>query len=131
MLNFIYNFRLQSDHNEDNSIEILEKWLLRTEPLYHSVRFQYDKSKKRRVNETSIVDWPVERYIDLIQMKEESLEAARKMWADYVFVSSKFFLLVILSNFEDSAFALIFIENLQTLNALTFFNLKHISDNYC
>lgn len=82
---------LITDHNEDNSQEILEVWLRRARSLYHSVYYQFDESEKLRKGETNLTHWPEERFLELIRMKEEALSFARRSWADYVFVSSKLF----------------------------------------
>lgn len=79
---------LVTDHNEDNSQEILEVWLRRTRNLYHSIHYHSDDSEKLRKGETNLTHWPEERFLELIRMKEEALEYARSSWADYVFVSS-------------------------------------------
>lgn len=77
-----------TDHNEDNSQEILEVWLKRARSLYHSVHYQYDDSEKIRKGETNLTHWPEERFLELIRMKEEALEVARQSWAERVMVSS-------------------------------------------
>lgn len=78
---------LVTDHNEDNTREILEIWLSRTRSLYHSVHYQYDESEKMRKGESNLTHWPEERFLDVIRMKEEALDNARKSWADFAFVS--------------------------------------------
>lgn len=80
---------LVTDHNEDNSQEILEVWLQRARTLYHSVHYQFDDSEKIRKGETNLTHWPEERFLELIRMKEDALDFGRRSWADYVFVSSK------------------------------------------
>jgi hypothetical protein len=78
---------LVTDHNEDNSREILEVWLSRAKNLYHSVHYQYDESEKMREGESNLTHWPEERFLDVIRMKEEALDHARNSWAEFVFVS--------------------------------------------
>lgn len=80
---------LVTDHNEDNSQEILEVWLERARTLYHSVHYQFDDSEKIRKGETNLTHWPEERFLELIRMKEDALDFGRRSWADYIFVSSK------------------------------------------
>lgn len=82
---------LVTDHNEDNSQEILEVWLRRARNLYHSVHYQFDDSEKLRKGETNLTHWPEERFLELIRIKEDALDFGRRSWADYVFVSSKYF----------------------------------------
>lgn len=76
-----------TDHNEDNSREILETWLAKVRSSYHSIRYQFDESgEKMRKSETNFTHWSNERFEDIIRMKEEALDYARRSWADYVLV---------------------------------------------
>lgn len=76
-----------TDHNEDNSREILESWLAKVRSSYHSIRYQFDDSgEKMRKSETNLTHWSHERFLDIIRMKEEALNYARRSWADYVLV---------------------------------------------
>lgn len=78
---------LVTDHNEDNSREILETWLAKVRSSYHSIRYQFDDSgEKMRKSETNLTHWSHERFLDIIRMKEEALNQARRSWADYVLV---------------------------------------------
>lgn len=78
---------MATDHNEDNSQEILEVWLLKARNSYHFIHYQFDDSEKNRKGETNLTHWPEERFLDVIRMKEEALEFSRKSWADFIFVS--------------------------------------------
>lgn len=76
-----------TDHNIDNSIEILNLWLEKVQKHYHKIHYQYDNSKKLRKSERNHTHWPDERFRDIIKMKENALDYARGLWADFVFVS--------------------------------------------
>jgi collagen beta-1,O-galactosyltransferase len=78
---------LTTDHNEDNSREILEVWLASVESFYHSIHYQFDDSAKIRKGESNLTHWPEERFREVIRIKERALDHARATWADYVFVS--------------------------------------------
>lgn len=78
--------RFRSDHNEDNTIEILHTWLYKNSQSYHHIDVEYKDDEGRRPSEISPTHWPDERHVDVIAMKEEALQYARKIWADYVFV---------------------------------------------
>lgn len=83
------SFYIHSDHNEDDSEDILAHWIERSaRHKYHDVKWIRGDAQggKRRANETSIFDWPEERFRALMQMKEEALVHARRIWADYVMV---------------------------------------------
>lgn len=54
---------------------------------YHNIDIEIEHDEVKRPNETSASHWPDERHIDVIRLKEEALEYARRMWVDYVFVS--------------------------------------------
>ncbi|CAD7080575.1 unnamed protein product [Hermetia illucens] len=75
---------IRSDHNEDRSIEILQKWVNRTSSSYHSVDFEFDSQPGGYQNESSPTDWPKERFKHLIYLKNKALERAQKMWADFI-----------------------------------------------
>uniref|UniRef100_A0A2M4ARY6 Putative glycosyltransferase 25 family member n=1 Tax=Anopheles triannulatus TaxID=58253 RepID=A0A2M4ARY6_9DIPT len=76
---------IRSDHNEDRSIEITKAWLKRTTALYHSVDFKYrTEPAGKRESEKTYTHWTEDRFADVIRLKEEALQTARKMWADYV-----------------------------------------------
>lgn len=80
--------RIRSDHNEDNSEKIVKTWLVEARSKYHNIEWDRGDGKdKRRENETSIFDWPEERFRAMMTMKEGALNYARDSWADYVFVS--------------------------------------------
>lgn len=75
-----------TDHNEDNSREILESWLKKVKNSYHSIHYQYDDGERLRKSESNLTHWSHERFLDIIRMKEEALDYARDSWVDYVFV---------------------------------------------
>lgn len=81
-------FRLRSDHNEDKTLDVLYQFLSTSASSYHHVDVEYDNNTLRRESETSKTHWSNERYLDVIQMKEEALNYGLKIWADYIFVSS-------------------------------------------
>lgn len=83
------NFRIRSDHNEDNTLQVIDTWLNSTRDLYHSVDYKFSTQPKRRKSETKFHHWTEERFDDVIKMKEEAIQKAKVMWADYVFVSDR------------------------------------------
>lgn len=88
MFHFI---RVRSDHNEDDTLNIIHNWFGSIDKSeYHEITFEYDAQEERRPSELSPFHWTPERHNDLIRLKEESLDYARHIWADYVFVSSHF-----------------------------------------
>ncbi|XP_055534935.1 glycosyltransferase 25 family member [Wyeomyia smithii] len=75
---------IRSDHNEDRSVEITKIWLKRTSRLYHSVDFGYRSDVEKRPDESSSTHWSESRFADVIRLKQEALDKARHMWADYI-----------------------------------------------
>lgn len=82
---YIYIFRIRCDHNNDNSIQVLQEWLEHSADLYHSVNYSFDDETSRYVNESSAYDWPASRFKHVIALKEEALQYARDIWADFIF----------------------------------------------
>uniref|UniRef100_A0A182SEL8 Glycosyltransferase 25 family member n=1 Tax=Anopheles maculatus TaxID=74869 RepID=A0A182SEL8_9DIPT len=76
---------IRSDHNEDRSIEITKAWLKRTSTLYHSVNFKYRSEQGKRESEKTSTHWNEDRFSDVIRLKQEALQTARTMWADFIF----------------------------------------------
>ena len=79
--------RFRSDHNEDNTIEIIDAWLNKVSNLYHEVNFKYESQPKIRQTEKTATDWPIERHKNVIDLKEEGLNYARQVWSDFVLVN--------------------------------------------
>ncbi|XP_032592323.1 glycosyltransferase 25 family member [Drosophila grimshawi] len=78
-------FWLRCDHNSDDTIQLLKQWLQHSGKLYHSINYAFNDDTTSYQKETSAYDWPVSRFKHLIALKEEALEYARNIWADYVF----------------------------------------------
>lgn len=81
---------LRSDHNVDNSIEIIETFLNHSSEKYHSVNYKGKSTpliNGTYFNQESVADWTLERFLHVIKLKQEGLDYGRKIWADFVFVS--------------------------------------------
>lgn len=82
-----FDYRIRSDHNEDNSVEILRKWISVVQHQYHSIHTEFLSSPPYRLSEEKgPAHWPPERFTHIIQLREEALSAGRNLWADYVWV---------------------------------------------
>ncbi|PSN54543.1 Glycosyltransferase 25 family member [Blattella germanica] len=76
---------IRSDHNEDNTLEILKLWLSTVEDTYHSINAELLSSPPERLpDEKGPAHWPTSRFTHIIQLREEALAAARQKWADYI-----------------------------------------------
>lgn len=51
------------------------------------MNIEYDNVTSRRATEQSTSHWPIERYDHVIRLKEQALNYAREIWADYIFVN--------------------------------------------
>ncbi|KAG8225161.1 hypothetical protein J437_LFUL002861, partial [Ladona fulva] len=76
---------IRSDHNEDQTLEVLKTWLESSQSSYHSTNIILtDSPPGRHPDEKGLGHWPQSRFKHVIQMREEALEYARKIWADYI-----------------------------------------------
>ncbi|XP_012266997.2 glycosyltransferase 25 family member [Athalia rosae] len=77
---------IRSDNNVDNTIDVLKTWLdsKNGKEKYHRVSFEYDKSSKGFQGEKGIADWTPERFNHVIDLREQALEYARDVWADFL-----------------------------------------------
>lgn len=75
---------IRSDNNVDKTVQIVDAWLNTTQNAYHMVNKKYKLENGKRRTEKSESDWPYERLIHVINLKEEALNFARKNWYDYV-----------------------------------------------
>ncbi|XP_059055397.1 glycosyltransferase 25 family member [Achroia grisella] len=78
---------MYSDYNEDNSQNIIEKWAEMHAKEYNGVYITTNSSSGLlHPDEKSPTHWSKGRFKHVIQLREESLEFAKKMWADYLFM---------------------------------------------
>lgn len=81
--------RFRSDHNEDGTAEVIRSWisLAQRKYDYHSINAEILSSPPARLgDETGPTHWTSLRFNHVIQLREEALETARQLWADYVWV---------------------------------------------
>lgn len=75
-----------SDNNIDNSIEILSAWLNNESNKYHGVQINFDEKSKGFDDEKGITNWSAQRFLHVINLREEALKAGRNMWADFIWM---------------------------------------------
>ncbi|XP_006024361.1 inactive glycosyltransferase 25 family member 3 [Alligator sinensis] len=73
-----------TDHNIDNTTEILREWLVATEKHYRHVKWRAVEEPSSYPNELGPKHWTNERYENLMKLKQEALSFAREQWADYI-----------------------------------------------
>ncbi|KAK9732225.1 hypothetical protein QE152_g13032 [Popillia japonica] len=74
--------RIRSDHNIDNTVEILEKWIVSVQHQYHSINSEFVDSDSYS-DEQGPNDWSRLRFENVISLRESALNYARRVWADY------------------------------------------------
>ena len=82
---------LRSDHNEDNSLEILAAWLAEVVPRreYHDIIRDFapcddsGSTSCRLDDEAGPVGWTEERFGHVMRMRQAALQLARFAWADF------------------------------------------------
>ncbi|GFS64159.1 glycosyltransferase 25 family member [Trichonephila inaurata madagascariensis] len=75
---------IRSDHNIDNTNDVLKTWLVANRKFYHSVDFSYEEHPESFSDGTGVFEWSSSHFEHLIHLKETALLAARKLWADYI-----------------------------------------------
>uniref|UniRef100_A0A8C6TIT2 procollagen galactosyltransferase n=1 Tax=Neogobius melanostomus TaxID=47308 RepID=A0A8C6TIT2_9GOBI len=73
-----------TDHNEDNTTEILREWLTKVQNLYHYVEWRpKEEPQFYEDEEDGPKQWTDQRYEHVMKLRQVALESAREMWADY------------------------------------------------
>lgn len=78
--------RIRSDNNIDKSIEVLSTWLNRTANEYHGVDTNFNEKSIGFEDENGIAHWSTQRFLHVIKLREDALNAGRNIWADFVWV---------------------------------------------
>ena len=75
---------IRSDHNEDDSEDILKIWL-ESQTKYHfkDVKLGNHVGEKFK-DQKGPLEWSYLRFQHLIHLKEQALNKARKIWADWI-----------------------------------------------
>lgn len=77
---------IASDHNEDNTVLILNTWLSDVSDKYHSVVTEIQDSGSGFPDENGPAHWSLSRFNHVISLREKALNTARKNWADFILV---------------------------------------------
>lgn len=79
---------VRSDHNEDETGTILKDWLANNNKSqeYHSVDYEIivDGPPRQHDQVQGPLEWTPERFYHIMALKEEALNRARNMWADWI-----------------------------------------------
>ncbi|CAK9802533.1 Glycosyltransferase 25 family member [Anthophora plagiata] len=77
---------IHSDNNVDKSIEILSTWLNNQGSKYHGIKIHFDKESNGFEDENDIAHWSAQRFLHMINLREEALNEGRNMWADFIWL---------------------------------------------
>uniref|UniRef100_A0A8C3AMT5 procollagen galactosyltransferase n=1 Tax=Cyclopterus lumpus TaxID=8103 RepID=A0A8C3AMT5_CYCLU len=72
-----------TDHNKDNTTDMLRDWLVKMQSLYHYVEWRPKEEPEHYQNEDGPKQWGDLRYEHVMKLRQVALESAREMWADY------------------------------------------------
>ncbi|NP_001096660.1 procollagen galactosyltransferase 1-A precursor [Xenopus laevis] len=74
-----------TDHNLDNTTEILREWLINVQNQYHHVEWRPQEHPRWFKDEEGPKHWSHSRYEYIMKLRQAALTSAREMWADYIF----------------------------------------------
>ncbi|XP_029047412.1 glycosyltransferase 25 family member [Osmia bicornis bicornis] len=77
---------IRSDNNIDKSIEVLSTWLSRTANEYHGVETNFNEKSIGFEDENGIAHWSTQRFLHVIKLREDALNAGRNIWADFIWM---------------------------------------------
>ncbi|XP_063838051.1 glycosyltransferase 25 family member [Ostrinia nubilalis] len=79
---------ISSDHNEDDSDKILDKWVEQYGLEYNGIHLSLNSSTSGKLfpDEVRSTHWSEQRFAHVIDLREEALDYMRKIWADYIFM---------------------------------------------
>ncbi|XP_004862858.1 procollagen galactosyltransferase 2 isoform X2 [Heterocephalus glaber] len=73
-----------TDHNVDNTTEILREWLKNVQGLYHYVEWRPMNEPESYPDETGPKHWPSSRFAHVMKLRQAALRTAREKWSDYI-----------------------------------------------
>uniref|UniRef100_A0A3Q3AV41 Cerebral endothelial cell adhesion molecule n=1 Tax=Kryptolebias marmoratus TaxID=37003 RepID=A0A3Q3AV41_KRYMA len=73
-----------TDHNSDNTTDVLKEWLTVMQKYYHYVEWRPMDKPTSYAGELGPKHWPNSRYEYVMKLKQAALNFARKHWADYI-----------------------------------------------
>lgn len=75
---------LYTDHNVDETLNILDTWVEAKSHEYHNVNLTKETGDAFYNDENGTQRWTAERYWHVIRLREEALNIARSLWADFI-----------------------------------------------
>ncbi|KAL3175136.1 hypothetical protein MRX96_040529 [Rhipicephalus microplus] len=77
--------RIYTDHNVDQTAEIVDTWAEAVLSEYHNVNLTSDDGEAFFPDEEGSQKWTAQRYWHVIRLREEAIQVARTLWADFIF----------------------------------------------
>ncbi|XP_066919422.1 procollagen galactosyltransferase 2-like [Clytia hemisphaerica] len=76
---------IQTDHNEDDTYELLSTWSTNVRHLYHKIQVSHKAEPLVYSDAQNSNHFTEQRYLMLLQLRQNAIQEARSQWADYVF----------------------------------------------
>ncbi|KAH8033226.1 hypothetical protein HPB51_008436 [Rhipicephalus microplus] len=76
---------IYTDHNVDQTAEIVDTWAEAVLNKYHNVNFTSEDGEAFFPDEEGSQKWTAQRYWHVIRLREEAIQVARTLWADFIF----------------------------------------------
>eukprot|EP00071_Canis_lupus_P043854 XP_022277411.1 procollagen galactosyltransferase 2 [Canis lupus familiaris] len=73
-----------TDHNVDNTTEILREWLKNVQRFYHYVEWRPMDEPESYPDEIGPKHWPSSRFAHVMKLRQAALRTAREKWSDYI-----------------------------------------------
>ena len=77
--------RIRTDHNEDDTQNMLSEWAENMRDIYWSVDLKHEKKWLYPSRDPFVMS--EERYLRMVHLRQEGLEEARRIGAQYLLVS--------------------------------------------
>lgn len=85
---------IQTDHNIDSTYNVLFTWSENVKILYHSIKLLHESEPFEYADTIGPNVWSENRYLKVLKLRQNALEEAKKLWANYIlFIDSDNFLL--------------------------------------
>ncbi|XP_031291463.1 procollagen galactosyltransferase 2 isoform X1 [Camelus dromedarius] len=73
-----------TDHNVDNTTEILREWLKNVQRVYHYVEWRPMDEPESYPDEIGPKHWAGSRFAHVMKLRQAALRTAREKWSDYI-----------------------------------------------
>ncbi|XP_073439011.1 procollagen galactosyltransferase 2 isoform X1 [Dendrobates tinctorius] len=74
-----------TDHNIDNTTDVLREWLKNVQNLYHYVEWRPMGEPQSYTDEFGPKHWPASRFAHVMKLRQAALRTAREKWSDFIF----------------------------------------------